>query len=180
MPIHRTRETGETRVEVTLDPYGGGECKAHTGVWLLDEILRTLAFAAGWDLEVVAKGDLDCGEHHTVEDVGITLGQAIPEGEGWGSSIVPSGESWATAAVSLGEPGFVGEISWRGRELEGMDLAMVDHFLRALAYNGRFTLHLSAEGGNDRRKVDASMKAVGSALGEAYGRWGRTKEGRGA
>lgn len=169
MSFSKKRETSETSIQVSLDLEGSGICEIHTGVGLLDFMLRTLGMAAGFDLSVEAKGDLETGDHHTVEDVGITLGEVLFQAlkEGSGSAIVPSGESLATVALRAGEAFYVGSLTFQGREMDGMAMENFDHFLRALAYNGRLTLHLRAEGGDDMRKVEALMVALGRALRRA-------------
>jgi imidazoleglycerol-phosphate dehydratase len=163
------RETTETKVEVSLKVNGSGRCQIETGIPLLNHMLSVLAMAGEFDMAIMATGDLPTGDHHTVEDVGITLGQAIVKvaSVGVGSSVVPSRESLATAAVRLGEPCYVGRIAFRQEEMGGMALENFSHFLHSLAYNGRFTLHLTVEGGDDHSKVEAAMMALGRALKEA-------------
>lgn len=163
------RDTAETEVEVSLDLAGPGSPEVETGVPLLDEILKVLARGSGFDLQVRAAGDLPTGDHHTVEDVAIALGQALAgmEVAGIGSSFAPSGEALAFAAVRFGAPGYREEVEFSGRSLEGMDLANFGHFMRTLAYNGRLTLHLRATGGDDWQKVEALATALGRALRRA-------------
>jgi len=163
------RETKETRVEVALDLEGQGIREVNTGIELLDFILSNFASAGIFDLEARAEGDLETGDHHTTEDVGITLGAVLAKliARGMGSSIVPSGECSAMAAVRFGEPGYMGDFDFRTKELGGMNLENFGHFLRALAYNGAFTLHMKAEGDDDRRKIEAMMTALGRAMRRA-------------
>ncbi len=163
------RETKETKIMVSLSTSGSAICDISTGIKLLDEMLRNLAEAASFDLAVKAAGDLKTGDHHTTEDVGITLGSVLAKlaNNGIGSTMVPSGECLAMAAIRLGEPGYKGDFKFRAQELDGMSLENIEHFLRALAYNGRFTLHIKAEGGDDRSKIEAISAAVGRALKSA-------------
>lgn len=163
------RETLETRVEVSLDLEGTGRCDADTGIPLLDCVLRFLAEASGFDLRVEARGDLETGDHHTVEDVGITLGSVLGRAikKGIGSSTVPCGGCLGQAAVSFGRPDYSQGLRFEAEELDGMELENFGHFLRALAYNGSFTLHARAEGGSDRQKVEAVSLALGRALKKA-------------
>jgi imidazoleglycerol phosphate dehydratase HisB len=163
------RETKETRIAVVLDIEGTGLNEVDTGIELLDQILRTLSKASGFDLTVKAKGDLETGDHHTTEDVGIALGSTLAKlvQTGIGSSMVPSGDCLALAAARFGEPGYHEDIEFRSSKLGGMALENFGHFIRALAYNGRFTLNLSAKGSDDRRKIDAMMTALGRALRRA-------------
>jgi imidazoleglycerol phosphate dehydratase HisB len=160
------RETKETIITISLNSDGSGDCQANTGIELLDHILSTLAKASGTDLTVKAKGDLATGDHHTTEDVGIVLGNVLAKliAEGTGSAIVPSGECLALAAVSFGEPGYRGDFQLDAAVMGGMALENFGHFARAVAFNGRFTLHLRADGGDDRRKIEAMTAAFGRAL----------------
>ncbi|HOO54175.1 MAG TPA: imidazoleglycerol-phosphate dehydratase [Methanothrix sp.] len=163
------RDTSETEVEVILDLEGSGSSEVDTGVPLLDEMLKIVAGASRFDIVVRAKGDLPTGDHHTVEDVAITLGSVIAKlaKVGMGSSVVPSGEALAFAAVRLGAPGYRNDITFSGASLEGMQLENLSHFMRTLAYNGRFTLHLGASGGGDWQKVEAISLSLGQALRRA-------------
>lgn len=163
------RDTKETRISVALDTDGSGSSEVATGIALLDEILIMLAEASGYDLKLKARGDLATGDHHTTEDVGIALGSVIGKliKNGIGSSIVPSGECLALAAVRFGEPGFSGDFEFRSREMGGMALENFSHFARSIAYNGRFTLHLSAKGSSDHQKVEGMAIALGRALKKA-------------
>ncbi len=149
-----------------MDIEGSGVRDIETGIELLDEILSDFAAVGGFDLIVKAKGDLETGDHHTAEDVGIALGRILTKAisKGMGSSIVPSGECLAMAAVRFGEPGYRGEFDFGAEELGGMSLENFGHFLRALAYNGRFTLYMKAEGSDDRHKIEAMMTALGQAM----------------
>ena len=163
------RETKETNITISLNSDGSGDCQANTGIELLDHILSTLAKASGTDLTVRAKGDLTTGDHHTTEDVGIVLGNVLAKliTEGTGSAIVPSGECLALAAVSFGQPGYRGDFQLDAAVIGGMALENFGHFARAVANNGRFTLHLRADGGDDRRKIEAMTAAFGRALRRA-------------
>ncbi len=163
------RETKETRIEATLNASGSATCDARTGIKLLDEMLRAFTEAASFDLEIKATGDLETGDHHTTEDVGITLGGVLAKlaNNGIGSAMVPSGMCLAMAAIRLGEPGYKGDFKFSAQELGSMNLENVEHFLRSLAYNGRFTLHIRAEGEDDRSKIEAISAAVGRALKNA-------------
>jgi imidazoleglycerol-phosphate dehydratase len=163
------RETKETLVDIVLETEGKGLCESDTGIKLLDWMLRMLAEASGFDIAVKARGDLETGDHHTTEDVGITLGMALSEltMNGMGSAIVPCGECLAMAAVRFGEPGYRGDFNFQAQEIGGMEMENFSHFMRALSYNGRFTLRINAEGDDDKRKIDAIMAALGHALGDA-------------
>jgi len=164
------RDTAETSVKVSVDFAGSGISEVDTEIPLLDAILRTLSQSSGFDFKVRARGDLFTGDHHTVEDVAITLGKALSEmiGEGIGSSVVPSGKCLAKAAIRLGSMGYSGDFEFNAQSLEGVQLENITHFMRTLAYNGKLTLHLSAVGGDDWQKIDALTLAMGRALKRAF------------
>ena len=172
MLASRKRETRETCIEVILETEGSGVIEVDTGIELLDEILRALGLGALFDLTVKARGDLETGDHHTIEDTGIALGGALAQviKSGIGSSIVPSGQAMAIAAVRFGEPGYRGDFDLQSGNLAGMSLENFGHFLRALAYNGGFTLVIRAEGGDDRSRIEAMSLALGRAIKKASSR----------
>ncbi len=172
MLASRKRETRETSIDVILETDGAGTVDVETGIALLDEILRAFGRGALFDLTVKARGDLETGDHHTTEDIGIALGGALAQviKSGIGSSIVPSGQAMAIAAVRFGEPGYRGDFDLQSGNLAGMSLENVGHFLRALAYNGGFTLIVRAEGGDDRSRIEAMSLALGRAIKKAISR----------
>ncbi len=169
MSASKKRQTKETSIEVFLDTEGKGAIQVDTQIELLDEILSAITRGAGFDLTVKARGDLETGDHHTTEDTAITLGSTIAQEikSGIGSSMVPSGLALASAAVRFGEPGYRGDFALHSMDLGGMCLENFSHFLRALAYNGRFNLFISAEGGDDRSKIEAMSTALGRAIKKA-------------
>ncbi|KQC12286.1 MAG: imidazoleglycerol-phosphate dehydratase [Methanothrix sp.] len=163
------RDTSETEVEVSLDLGGSGSSAVQTRLPLLDEILKIVAQASGFDIVVEARGDLPTGDHHIVEDVAIALGSVLAKlvEVGIGSSTVPSGEALAFAAIRFGAPGYREDVKFQETYLEGVQLENIGHFMRTLAYNGRFTLHLRASGGDDWQKVEALFLSLGRALRRA-------------
>lgn len=169
MLASRKRETKETSILVSLDPEGSGKTEIETGIEMLDEILFAFAAGARFDLAVKARGDLETGDHHTTEDVAITLGSALGEiiKKGIGSSIVPSGQAVAQVAVRFGEPGYSSKFVLQNKELGGMRLENFGHFLRTLATSAKFTLAVSADGGDDKSKIDAMCTALGRAVRKA-------------
>ncbi|MDD4653747.1 MAG: imidazoleglycerol-phosphate dehydratase [Methanothrix sp.] len=169
MSACKKRQTKETSIEVSLETEGKGAVQIDTQIPLLNEILSALARGTGFDLTVTARGDLETGDHHTTEDAAITLGSALSQEikTGIGSSTVPSGQALATAAVRFGEPGYRGNFALQSHSLGGMDLENFGHFLRALAYNARFNLIMSAEGGDDMNKIEAMSTALGRAIKRA-------------
>jgi len=169
MSASKKRQTKETSIEVILETRGTGIIQVDTGIDLLDEILSAIARGAGFDLTVKARGDLETGDHHTTEDTAITLGSALAQEikSGIGSSMVPSGQAVATAVVRFGEPGYQGDFLLEAQAFGGMCLENFSHFLRALAYNGRFNLAIRADGGDDRSKIEAMSTALGRAIKKA-------------
>lgn len=163
------RETKETCIDVALETEGSGRIDIRTGIELLDMILTNMGKGASFDLKIRARGDFQTGDHHTIEDTGITLGRAIAQAikSGIGSSTVPSGQSLAAAAVRFGEPGYRGEFSLESESFGGMTLENLSHFLRALAYSGGFTLIVRADGGDDSSKIEGMSIALGRAIKRA-------------
>jgi imidazoleglycerol-phosphate dehydratase len=169
-----TRETGETRVELGLDLDGSGAGSRTTGVGFLDHMLDLLARHARIDLEVAARGDLETGAHHTAEDVGITLGQALDRALGdrrgitrYGHSVVPMDEARAACALDFsGRPFLAFEPGALGPGVTGgFDHELTEEFFRAVSSSARITLHLTIEAGtNAHHMIEAAFKAFARAL----------------
>ena len=169
MSASRKRETKETCIEAFLNVEGDGQIQVDTGIELLDEILFAICLAGGFDLKLTATGDIETGDHHTTEDTAITLGSVLAQEvkSGIASSIVVSGQALATVAVRFGQPGYQGSFSLESCHLAGMDTENISHFLRALAYNGQFNLAISAQGGDDKSRIEAMSTALGRAIKKA-------------
>lgn len=169
------RETGETAVNVEVNVDGEGDSDVDTGVAFLDHMLDSLAKHGLFDISVDATGDLETGDHHTVEDVGITLGltldDALGDREGirrFGSAAAPLDEAVARAVVDVsGRSYVVDSFDLGGPKVGDMSTDMVPHFFRSVASNAGLTLHLHSEGENDHHVVEASYKAFALALDEA-------------
>jgi imidazoleglycerol-phosphate dehydratase len=170
------RETGETKIEITLDLDGRGRAQVNTGVGFLDHMLTALARHARFDLAVQAAGDLSVDEHHTVEDVGIALGRALGEVLGdragitrMGHAIVPMDEALALVAVDIGGRGyFVFEGSFDTPRIGQMATSLVPHFLESLALEARMNLHARLlTGRDDHHRAEALFKALARALHQA-------------
>ena len=154
---------------------GQGRARVDTGIGFLDHLLTLCAFHAGFDLDLLASGDLDVDEHHTVEDVlaalGDALGQALGSREGvarYGSATVPMDEASATAAVDLvRRPHAEIDLAFSGDRVGGLAPTLLPHALERLALQGGFTLHVFASGKDDHHVAEAAFKALGRALGEA-------------
>jgi len=169
----RVRATGETDVRVALDLDGSGRVSAETGVGFLDHLLSAFGRHSLLDLEVRATGDLETGSHHTVEDVGITLGLAIDEALGdragivrFGSAIVPMDECLVRAALDLsGRPFVRTDVPLPVTVIGGFETDLLDELLRAIGGNARMNLHVDAlVGGSPHHVIEASVKALARAL----------------
>ena len=172
--IHRT--TGETDVQLSLDLDGTGAGERTTGVGFFDHLLDALARHGGLDLDVRVVGDLETGSHHTVEDTGIALGQALDEAlrdragiRRYGHAVVPWDEARASAALDIsGRPftSFVGEFPVE--RVGDFETELTEEFFRAVANAAKLTLHVRIEAGrNAHHMVEASFKAFARALREA-------------
>jgi imidazoleglycerol-phosphate dehydratase len=169
------RSTGETEVSVSVD-LDGGAVTATTGVGFFDHMLELLAHHGRLGLTVRATGDLQTGAHHTVEDVGIALGQALDQAladragiRRYGSAIVPMDESLGTCAIDIsGRPLCLFEAELPPVSIAGFDAELAEEFFRAVASNAKLTLHLAAPyGSNAHHLVEACFKAFARALQEA-------------
>jgi imidazoleglycerol-phosphate dehydratase len=167
------RTTGETSIRLALGLDGTGEGARSTGVGFFDHMLDLLARHGRLDLTVDATGDLQTGSHHTVEDVGIVLGQAIDRALGdragivrYGHAVVPMDEARASCAIDVSGRAYVrfdGELPTG--TTGGFEHELLDEFLRAVAGNARLTLHLTIETGtNTHHMIEAAFKALARAL----------------
>jgi imidazoleglycerol-phosphate dehydratase len=167
------RQTKETDVRITLGLDGLGDGERRTGVGFLDHMLDLLARHGRLDLEVAVEGDLDTGSHHTVEDTGICLGQALDGALGdrsgiarYGDAIVPMDESRATCAIDIsGRPFCAFEAELPPGDIAGFENELAEEFFRAVATNARLTLHIRVDAGtNAHHMIEASFKAFARAL----------------
>jgi imidazoleglycerol-phosphate dehydratase len=170
-----TRTTGETDVSLTIGLDGTGAGTRRTGVGFLDHMLDLLARHGRLDLEVAVDGDLQTGAHHTVEDTGIVLGQAIDRALGerrgivrYGHAVVPMDEARAACSVDLsGRPLTVLEGFDRlpAGDIAGFEHEVAEEFFRAVASAARLTLHLELQAGsNAHHMIEACFKALARAL----------------
>jgi imidazoleglycerol-phosphate dehydratase len=169
-----TRTTGETDISVSLTLDGAGGGARTTGVGFFDHMLDAFARHAALDLDVDAKGDLQTGPHHTVEDVGIVIGQALDEALGdrsgitrFGHAVVPMDDARASAAIDISGRPFVAfdGLEIPPRTIGGFDTDLVEEFLRAVAGNAKLTVHVTVERGRDpHHMVEACFKAFARAL----------------
>ena len=169
-----TRATGETDVSLSLGLDGSGAGARVTGVGFLDHMLDLLARHGGLDLEVTVRGDLQTGAHHTVEDTGIVLGQALDAALGdrrgitrYGHAVVPMDEARASCALDVSGRAFC---RFAGLRLPPGDIAGFEHeaaeeFFRAVSGAAKLTLHLELEAGtNAHHMIEACFKAFARAL----------------
>lgn len=171
-----TRETKETKVEVTLDLDGAGRSSAKTGIGMLDHLVEQIGKHGLFDLRVTATGDLHVDEHHTVEDVGIALGQAFDRALGdrrgivrMADALVPLDEALASVAVDIsGRPFSVVDAHFTLDRIGELPSSLVEHLLCSFATEARLTLHARVLAGeNDHHKAEAMCKGLGRALAAA-------------
>jgi len=168
--IHR--KTGETDVKLALD-LDGGVVAVSTGVGFLDHMLELLGRHGRLGLRVEASGDLDTGAHHTVEDVGIALGQALDAALGdrsqirrYGHAAIPMDEALGECAIDIsGRPLCVFDADLAPVSIAGFDTELTEEFFRAVAGNAKLTLHLGTRyGSNAHHVIEACFKAFARAL----------------
>ena len=178
--VHRT--TTETDIALSFVVDGSGKAEVTTGIGFLDHMLELFAHHGGFDLSVTATGDLDVDGHHTVEDIGLALGQALKKALGdkrgirrYGSCLLPMDEALVMVALDLsGRPYFVHELQLAGVRIGEFDGDLAAHFLRSLATQAGMTLHVRLLSGSDAHHiVEAVFKGVARALAEACRRHGR-------
>lgn len=169
--IHRKTTETDIRLRLSLD--GRGRYRISTGVRFLDHILELFARHGGFDLELAAKGDLDVDQHHTVEDVGIVLGQAVREALGAkkginraGYFIMPMDETLAIAAIDLsGRPYLVLNAPIKARTVGDLQVELLEDFFHGFATNAAANVHLKvAYGRSSHHAVEALFKAFARAL----------------
>jgi imidazoleglycerol-phosphate dehydratase len=167
------RRTGETEIHVELELDGDGGGERDTGVGFFDHMLDLLARHGRLNLSVRATGDLQTGAHHTVEDVGICIGQALDRALGdragitrYGDATVPMDESRASCALDISGRGLCAfEAELPPGAIGNFDHELTEEFFRALASNAKLTLHVTIEAGtNAHHVIEAAFKAVARAL----------------
>jgi imidazoleglycerol-phosphate dehydratase len=170
------RKTKETDVQVSLSLDGTGEGTRQTGVGFFDHMLDLLARHGRLDLSVTASGDLQTGAHHTVEDVGICIGQALDRALGdragiarFGEATVPMDESRAACAIDVSGRGLCSfQADLPPGAIGNFDHELAEEFFRALAMNAKLTLHLVVQAGtNAHHVIEAAFKATARALRSA-------------
>lgn len=177
-----TRRTRETDITATLVLDGTGQVEISTGIGFLDHLLTALALHAGFDLSLLAKGDLEIDDHHTAEDCALVLGTALDQALGerrgitrFGSAYAPLDEALARAVVDFsGRPFARIDLGLRRERLGELSCENIPHVLSSLAIAARMTLHVDLLAGeNDHHRAEAAFKALALALRVATARNGR-------
>lgn len=170
------RKTSETEIKLTLNIDGQGWQSVATGVPFLDHMLILWSKHGLFDLELKADGDTQIDDHHTVEDIGICLGQALEKAIGdkaginrYGTAFVPMDEALAMVSLDLSGRSYLAfEANLPAAKVGNFDTELVEEFLRALAFNAKMTLHVRVMAGvNTHHIIEAIFKALGRALREA-------------
>jgi imidazoleglycerol-phosphate dehydratase len=176
------RATKETDISVELDLDGTGQASAATGMPFFDHMLQQLGEHAGWDLTVTCSGDLQVDGHHTTEDCGLAIGQALKEALGdkagvrrFASIVVPLDEAAVEVALDLaGRTFVVYEVDQPYETINGFDTGLLEDFVRALAQAAELTIHVRLRSGRSPHHIaEATFKAMAKALGDACSLTGR-------
>ncbi|WP_347563646.1 imidazoleglycerol-phosphate dehydratase HisB [Pseudoflavonifractor sp. 524-17] len=171
----QTRSTKETQLTLRLC-LEGGPVSVQTGIGFFDHMLTAFAFYAGFGLELAVKGDLEVDGHHTVEDTGIVLGQALREALGdkrgirrYGTSFIPMDEALCRTVLDFSGRAFlVFDAEMPQGVIGGYDACLTEEFMRALAVNAGLTLHQKCEYGKNAHHItEALFKSLGTAMKEA-------------
>jgi imidazoleglycerol-phosphate dehydratase len=173
------RKTKETDVLVGLNLDGSGRSQVSTGLPFLDHMLDLFARHGLFDLEVLCKGDLEIDDHHSVEDIAITLGQALAQALGdkagitrYGEAVVPMDEALCRSVIDLsGRFYLVYEVNARRQKIGNFSVELAEHFWRSLAETARFNLHIDClRGRNTHHILEGAFKATARALRQAVTR----------
>ena len=171
-----TRNTSETQITLKLDLDGTGQARLRSGIGFLDHMLTAFVRHSMFDVEIDASGDLHIDDHHTVEDIGIVLGQAMARAIGdkrgirrYGHAAVPMDEALVEATVDFSGRAYLGwSVRWERDKVGTFDTELFEEFFRALAGNAAVTLHIRQLAGTNAHHVaEACFKAVARALRQA-------------
>lgn len=170
------RKTTETDISVKLNLDGSGNVKVETGLGFFDHMLTAMFVHSGFDIELSVKGDLQVDSHHTVEDTGIVLGQALQKALGDKKGIVrfsdcyiPMDESLSFCAIDIsGRPYLVFDAEFKNQFIGAFDTCMIEEFMRAFSVNASVTLHIkNVYGADDHHKAESMFKALAYCLKSA-------------
>ena len=172
---NKTRKTSETEIEISLNLDGTGQYNVQTGVEFFDHMLESFARHGFFDLEVKAQGDVSVDDHHTVEDVGILLGEVFNEAVGdkkginrISHSLVPMDEALAMVAVDIsGRSYCIMDMHFTQQKVGELSTENVEHFLESFASSARININAKVEGENDHHQIEALFKALARALKDA-------------
>ena len=190
-PSEIKRKTKETDISIKLYPEGmaAGKCKISTGIGFFDHMLTAFSVHSGIPMEISVSGDLHVDGHHTVEDTGIALGQAMSASLGnksgikrYGTAFIPMDEALGFCSLDISNrPFLVFNCDFSNEKTGGFELCLVEEFFRALAVNAGITLHLAAPyGKNDHHKCEAVFKAFAHAFRQAIVEAGGTLSTKGS
>jgi imidazoleglycerol-phosphate dehydratase len=172
------RKTKETDIKLDLDLNGKGQFKIDTGIPFMDHMLTLMTAHGYMDLRIKAKGDTEIDDHHTVEDLGISLGQAIDKALGkregirrYGEATVPMDEALAKVVVDISNRPFLAyRVTFQEAKSGNFDVSLIKEFFRALVIQAGITMHIDLLSGDDAHHVAESIfKAFGRALDQASG-----------
>jgi imidazoleglycerol-phosphate dehydratase len=169
-----TRKTRETQITAAFNLDGTGSHSITTGIGFLDHMLGAFTVHGGFDLTLECKGDLQVDSHHTVEDVGIVLGNALKQALSdskiarYGNARIPMDESLGECDLDISARAFlVFNVDFSTQKVGELDTQSVKEFMQAFAFNAGITLHINAYGDNDHHKIEAVFKALAYALKQA-------------
>jgi len=170
-----SRKTSETDIEISVNIDGTGKSEINTGISFFDHMLDSFARHGFFDLQVNAKGDLNVDDHHTVEDVGILLGEAFAEAIGnkkgikrMSHAITPMDDALATVAVDISGRNYtVLNFSFKKAKVGDLSTENVEHFFESFANHAMININAKVEGENDHHKIEALFKAFARALNDA-------------
>ena len=172
------RKTKETEIKLDLDLNGKGQFKIDTGIPFMDHMLTLMAAHGYLDLQIAAKGDTEIDDHHTVEDLGICLGQAINKALGkregirrYGEAAVPMDEALAKVVIDISNRPFLAyRVTFQEAKSGNFDVSLIKEFFRAVAFQAGITMHIDLLSGDEAHHVaEAIFKAFGRALDQATG-----------
>lgn len=167
------RNTLETQITVEIDLDGNGKSSFDTGVPFLEHMVEQIARHGMIDLDIVSRGDLHIDDHHTVEDIGITLGQAFKQAVGdkkgicrYGHAYVPMDEALSRVAIDLsGRPGLIMNVPFTRAVVGGFDVDLFEEFFRGFVNHAMVTVHIdNLRGKNTHHQIETVFKAFGRAL----------------
>ena len=164
-----SRNTKETEIQISLNLDGSGKADIQTGIGFFDHMLNSFARHGFFDLTVKVKGDLEVDTHHTIEDTGIVLGQAIKQAVGDKKGILPMDESLVLCALDLcGRPYLVYDLDLDREKVGDLETEMVREFFYAVSYAAEMNLHIRQMAGmNNHHIIEAAFKAFAKALDSA-------------